>query len=73
MVNKQSWQADSKKFDPGFFIKHFVKDMGIALEESKRMGLSLLGLALHSSFTLLLLALNGKHLVPKGFTRYTSG
>jgi 3-hydroxyisobutyrate dehydrogenase len=33
-------------FDPGFFVDHFVKDMGIALEESKRMGLKLPGLAL---------------------------
>jgi len=33
-------------FDPGFFVEHFIKDMGIALEESKRMGLSLPGLAL---------------------------
>jgi 3-hydroxyisobutyrate dehydrogenase len=33
-------------FAPGFFVEHFVKDMGIALEEAKRMGLSLPGLAL---------------------------
>ena len=33
-------------FDPGFFVEHFIKDMGIALAESKRMGLSLPGLAL---------------------------
>jgi 3-hydroxyisobutyrate dehydrogenase len=33
-------------FDPGFFVEHFVKDMGIALEEAKRMGLALPGLAL---------------------------
>jgi 3-hydroxyisobutyrate dehydrogenase len=33
-------------FDPGFFVEHFVKDMGIALEESKRMGLAMPGLAL---------------------------
>jgi 3-hydroxyisobutyrate dehydrogenase len=33
-------------FDPGFFVQHFIKDMGIALAESKRMGLSLPGLAL---------------------------
>jgi 3-hydroxyisobutyrate dehydrogenase len=33
-------------FDPGFFVEHFIKDMGIALNESKRMGLSLPGLAL---------------------------
>ena len=33
-------------FDPGFFVEHFIKDMGIALEESGRMGLELPGLAL---------------------------
>lgn len=36
----------ANNFDPGFFVEHFVKDMGIALAESKRMGLSLPGLAL---------------------------
>ena len=33
-------------FDPGFFVEHFIKDMGIALDEARRMGLSLPGLAL---------------------------
>lgn len=33
-------------FDPGFFVEHFIKDMGIALEEARRMRLSLPGLAL---------------------------
>ena len=33
-------------FDPGFFVEHFIKDMGIALAESKRMNLVLPGLAL---------------------------
>ncbi|OHB66499.1 MAG: oxidoreductase [Planctomycetes bacterium RBG_13_63_9] len=33
-------------FEPGFFVEHFIKDMGIALDESKRMGLALPGLAL---------------------------
>jgi 3-hydroxyisobutyrate dehydrogenase len=35
-----------RNFDPGFFVEHFVKDMGIALEESRRTGLTLPGLAL---------------------------
>ena len=34
------------QFGPGFFVEHFVKDMGIALNEAKRMGLALPGLAL---------------------------
>jgi 3-hydroxyisobutyrate dehydrogenase len=33
-------------FDPGFYVEHFIKDMGIALDEANRMGLSLPGLAL---------------------------
>jgi len=33
-------------FEPGFLVEHFVKDMGIALEEAKRMNLALPGLAL---------------------------
>ena len=37
-------------FDPGFYIKHFVKDMGIALAEAKAMRLVLPGLALVNQF-----------------------
>ena len=33
-------------FDPGFFVAHFIKDMGIALEEARRMNLAMPGLAL---------------------------
>jgi len=33
-------------FAPGFFVDHFVKDMGIALDEAKAMQLSAPGLAL---------------------------
>lgn len=36
----------NNNFDPGFFVEHFIKDMGIALDEAKQMGLSLPGLAL---------------------------
>lgn len=35
-----------RNFDPGFLVDHFIKDMAIALEESRRMGLALPGLAL---------------------------
>lgn len=34
------------RFEPGFYVEHFLKDMGIALAESRRMGLALPGLAL---------------------------
>jgi 3-hydroxyisobutyrate dehydrogenase len=33
-------------FAPGFYVEHFIKDMGIALAEAQRMGLALPGLAL---------------------------
>ncbi len=33
-------------FEPGFFVDHFVKDMGIALNEAERMQLAVPGLAL---------------------------
>ena len=36
----------ARNFEPGFFVEHFIKDMGIALEEAKRMDLALPGLAL---------------------------
>ncbi len=43
-------------FDPGFYVEHFVKDMAIALEESRRMGLSMPGLALAHQLYLALMA-----------------
>jgi 3-hydroxyisobutyrate dehydrogenase len=49
----QCWSLDNlaprilrRDFAPGFFVEHFIKDMGIALKESARMGLFLPGLAL---------------------------
>jgi 3-hydroxyisobutyrate dehydrogenase len=35
-----------RNFDPGFFVDHFIKDMGIALDEAGRLGIALPGLAL---------------------------
>jgi 3-hydroxyisobutyrate dehydrogenase len=35
-----------RDFDPGFFVEHFIKDMGLALAEAERMELALPGLAL---------------------------
>ena len=40
----------NRNFDPGFFVEHFVKDMGIALREAERMNLSLPGLAMAHQF-----------------------
>lgn len=33
-------------FEPGFFIKHFIKDMKIALDEAKRMDMEVPGLSM---------------------------
>jgi 3-hydroxyisobutyrate dehydrogenase len=45
-INNLGRRIAKDDYDPGFFIKHFVKDMGIALAESRRMGIALPGLAL---------------------------
>jgi len=34
-----------RDFEPGFYVEHFVKDLGIVLDESKRMGISMPGTA----------------------------
>ncbi len=43
-------------FDPGFFVEHFIKDMGIVLAEAKKMNLALPGLALAEQLYLALAA-----------------
>lgn len=53
-------------FDPGFFIKHFIKDMGIALEEARRMKLSLPGLSLAYQFYIAAAALGYENLGTQG-------
>jgi 3-hydroxyisobutyrate dehydrogenase len=58
-------------FEPGFFIKHFVKDMGIALAEARKMQLSLPGLALAHQFYISAMSLGyedlGTHALYKVF------
>ena len=36
----------ARNFEPGFYVEHFIKDMGIALTEAEKMNLALPGLAL---------------------------
>ena len=43
-------------FEPGFLVEHFIKDMGIALDEARRLELSLPGLALAQQLYLALQA-----------------
>lgn len=50
-ANSWSWGAYGPRilagdFAPGFFVKHFVKDLRIAIDESRALGLALPGLEL---------------------------
>ena len=36
----------ARNFEPGFYVEHFIKDMGIALAEAEKMNLCMPGLAL---------------------------
>lgn len=49
-INNLGRRIARQDFSPGFFIKHFVKDMGIALEEAQNMNLCLPGLAMVHQF-----------------------
>lgn len=49
----------NRDFNPGFFVEHFIKDMGIALDEAKRMELVLPGLALANQLYMSVLAHGG--------------
>ena len=51
-----------RDFDPGFFVTHFIKDMGIALSEARRMSLAMPGLALVEQLYLALQANGGGRL-----------
>ncbi len=49
-INNLGPRIIERNFDPGFYIEHFIKDMGIALEESRKMNISLPGLAMANQF-----------------------
>lgn len=49
-VNNLGRRIAKGDMEPGFMIRHFMKDMGIALGEAERMRLSLPGLALARQF-----------------------
>jgi 3-hydroxyisobutyrate dehydrogenase len=36
----------ARNFEPGFYVEHFIKDLGIALAEAEKMNLSLPGVGL---------------------------
>lgn len=45
-IELYAYRTLSGDFQPGFFVEHFIKDLGIALESCRRMKVSLPGLAL---------------------------
>jgi 3-hydroxyisobutyrate dehydrogenase len=55
-----------RDFDPGFYVEHFVKDLGICLDEALRMKLSLPGLSLANQFYISLMAQGGGRLGTQG-------
>lgn len=65
-INNLGRRIAKGDFGPGFFIKHFIKDMGIALEEAKRMNLSLPGLAAAHQFYLSAASLGYENLGTQG-------
>ena len=65
-INNLGRRIANEDFDPGFFIKHFIKDMGIALDEAKRMNLSLPGLSMVNQFYLAAVAMGYENLGTQG-------
>jgi len=65
-INNLGPRIAKDNFEPGFFIKHFVKDMGIALKEAKLLKLSLPGLALAYQFYMYAMALGLENLGSQG-------
>ncbi|MHA1839322.1 MAG: NAD(P)-dependent oxidoreductase [Candidatus Ranarchaeia archaeon] len=65
-INNLGRRIIENDFSPGFFIKHFVKDMNIALQEARNMRLSLPGLALVHQFYTAAMALNLQDLGTQG-------
>lgn len=55
-----------RDFEPGFYVEHFVKDLGIALDESRRMGLCLPGMAQSAQFYNALVAQGGSRMGTQG-------
>jgi 3-hydroxyisobutyrate dehydrogenase len=59
----------SGDFQPGFYVKHFIKDMAIALESAREMGLDTPGLALAKQMYDRLAAQGGENLGTQGLYR----
>ncbi|MFP4431604.1 MAG: NAD(P)-dependent oxidoreductase [Spirochaetaceae bacterium] len=69
VMNNMGRRIAKGDFDPGFMIKHFVKDMGIVLREAEAMNLALPGLSLVNQFYLSAMALGWENLGHQGLYR----
>ncbi|MHA1919524.1 MAG: NAD(P)-dependent oxidoreductase [Promethearchaeota archaeon] len=65
-INNLGRKIAQNDFNPGFFIKHFIKDMGIALQEAKNMNISLPGLSFVHQFYLSAKAMGFENLGTQG-------
>jgi 3-hydroxyisobutyrate dehydrogenase len=68
-INNLGRRIAKADYSPGFYIKHFVKDMGIALAEAQRMNLSLPGLAQAHQFYIAAKAMGYENLGTQGLYR----
>ena len=68
-INNLGRRIAQNDFSPGFYIKHFVKDMGIALAEAQVMNLCLPGLALVHQFYTAAKAMGLENLGTQGLYR----
>ena len=55
-----------RDFEPGFYVEHFVKDLGIVLDEAKRMNVCLPATALASQLYNALVAQGGAKMGTQG-------
>ena len=56
--------------EPGFYVEHFIKDMGIITAEAERMNLALPGTALVKQLYQAVLACGGAKRVKHSFLRW---
>lgn len=55
-VSNYGPRIQRRELGPGFYVEHFVKDLGIALDEARKMNLSLPGLALANQLYIAMIA-----------------
>lgn len=69
LINNLGPRIAAGDYEPGFYIEHFIKDMGIALSEAERMNLSMPGLSLVHQFYVSAKALGWEKLGTQGLYR----